>query len=77
MRLWSDAACLNHDTELFFPTASVGREADDQARAAKEICAQCPVRIDCLRQALTWGVSDGVWGGLTAYERSRLALSRS
>lgn len=76
MRLWSDAACLGQDTELFFPAASVGREAEVQSRAAKEICAGCVVRIECLQQALSWGVTDGVWGGLTSHERSRLVLAQ-
>jgi len=45
-------------------------------RAAKQICATCPVRSDCLNEAMsnmdrtTWGV----WGGFTTGERRRLAI---
>ena len=43
-------------------------------RAAREMCAGCPVRLDCLVDALDNEVPFGVWGGLT--ERERRALLR-
>ncbi|WSQ12949.1 WhiB family transcriptional regulator [Streptomyces sp. NBC_01231] len=36
---------------------------------AKELCAQCPVRRDCLNYALENDLKEGVWGGLTEAER--------
>ncbi|MET9013955.1 WhiB family transcriptional regulator [Streptomyces olivaceoviridis] len=36
---------------------------------AKELCALCPVRRDCLNYALENDLKEGVWGGLTAAER--------
>ncbi|CAL9408558.1 WhiB family transcriptional regulator [Streptomyces sp. enrichment culture] len=36
---------------------------------AKELCAMCPVRRDCLNYALENDLKEGVWGGLTAEER--------
>lgn len=41
---------------------------------AKAVCAGCPVRTECLAEALDNRVEWGVWGGLT--ERERRALLR-
>ncbi|QDB78094.1 WhiB family transcriptional regulator [Georgenia sp. 311] len=43
-------------------------------RAARELCFRCPVRMECLADALDAHVTFGVWGGLT--ERERRALLR-
>jgi WhiB family redox-sensing transcriptional regulator len=39
---------------------------------AKRICFGCPVRYDCLAEALDGRISTGVWGGLTESERRAL-----
>ncbi|MET8013486.1 WhiB family transcriptional regulator [Streptomyces sp. NPDC005271] len=36
---------------------------------AKELCAACPVRRDCLNFALENVLKEGIWGGLTEAER--------
>jgi WhiB family transcriptional regulator, redox-sensing transcriptional regulator len=63
------AACRGRDTGVWFPSPS-DRFALD---VAKQVCASCPVRPDCLAYALTLEAHDwplfGVWGGLTAAER--------
>jgi WhiB family redox-sensing transcriptional regulator len=41
---------------------------------AKAVCLGCPVRTECLADALDNGVEFGVWGGMT--ERERRALLR-
>jgi WhiB family redox-sensing transcriptional regulator len=41
---------------------------------AKSVCRGCPVRTECLADALDNKVEFGVWGGLT--ERERRALLR-
>lgn len=64
------AACRGADTSVFFP------EEDESAAPALEICAQCPVREDCLEFALITRQDDGVWGGLTGAERRRLRRRR-
>lgn len=40
---------------------------------AKAICASCPVWSTCLAWAVQNGQDHGIWGGLTAHERRRLA----
>ncbi|MFR0354124.1 WhiB family transcriptional regulator [Streptomyces sediminimaris] len=39
---------------------------------AKEICGGCPVRVECLYDALEADTSNGIWGGLTYGERRAL-----
>lgn len=57
------AACVSADTAKFF-----SRQPD----AAKSICARCPVRPECLHDALDTDASTGIWGGLTYAERLQL-----
>ncbi len=51
---------------MFFP----GR--GESARPARQVCAACPVRQQCLDYAITNRIGHGIWGGLT--ERERRAL---
>ena len=70
-RPWiSHAACLGVRPSVFFP------ERGDVAAVtkAKQICAGCPVRPDCLDTHL--GERDGVWGGMSARERKALRAER-
>ncbi|WP_406359460.1 WhiB family transcriptional regulator [Streptomyces sp. NBC_01544] len=65
---WSDqAACRSSDPEGLFDAAA------GQNRA-KAVCTGCPVRIECLVEALDNRIEFGVWGGMT--ERERRALLR-
>jgi WhiB family redox-sensing transcriptional regulator len=66
-------ACLREDPELFFPISAAG-PAQVQISAAKTVCAQCPVRVNCLSYALITQ-PDGIWGGTTREERWRNAPS--
>jgi hypothetical protein len=65
------AACLSADSELFFPTAEAGPLHEAQVAAAKAVCARCPVRVECLDEALV-RIPDGIAGGLTPEERRKL-----
>ncbi|MCN9240710.1 WhiB family transcriptional regulator [Streptomyces sp. RY43-2] len=71
---WRDrAACRSTpyhqvDPELFFPEP----DEIDRIRAAKALCAQCPVRRVCLDAALENGDSAGIRGGMTEEEREPL-----
>lgn len=64
-----DAACGGMDLELFFPSRGDG---PDKVATAKAVCAQCPVRYECLLMAITTHQNVGVFGGLSAKERRAL-----
>lgn len=65
------AACRGHDVALFYPKASrPEREPTIDGRAAL-LCASCPVRGECLADAIEHG-EQGTWGGLTARQRRDL-----
>ncbi|MFI9361038.1 WhiB family transcriptional regulator [Kitasatospora sp. NPDC053057] len=70
------AACRRDEAGLFFapskePTAArLSREEQ-----AKQVCARCPVLLECREHALAQPEPYGVWGGLTAAER-RVVLAR-
>lgn len=45
------------------------------SRKAKAVCKSCPVREDCLKDALSNPETVGIWGGLDQYERWRLTYT--
>ncbi len=59
------AVCAKSDPDALFVTGAAQREA-------AKMCAGCPVRTECLADALDNQVEFGVWGGMT--ERQRRAL---
>ncbi|MGH8907512.1 MAG: WhiB family transcriptional regulator [Egibacteraceae bacterium] len=74
----SRAACQDVDPEQFFPIGASVR-ALEQTDEAKQVCAVCPVRAQCLAWALATGQHDGVWGGMSEDERRvmRRAVQRA
>ena len=62
----ASALCAQADPEEWFP------EKGSSTRMAKAICSRCPVRADCLSEALANGERFGVWGGLSERERRQL-----
>lgn len=64
------AACLDHpDSDLWYPETS----EYTRAKEARRICRQeCPVRVECLADALENDERYGIRGGYTARERFRL-----
>lgn len=50
-------------------------EGKDQKRA-KAVCMGCPVRLQCLAEALDNAIEWGVWGGMTERERRQLLRQR-
>jgi WhiB family redox-sensing transcriptional regulator len=68
------AACRNGHREVFFPPAHLEHREERSAREelAKRICKDCPVRLECLDQAVSNREIHGIWGGLNEEERRRL-----
>jgi len=64
------AACRDLDTNLFFPPGD-GPGSVEHIERAKAVCAECPVRDECLSFALTTRQDSGIWGGMTEEERRR------
>ena len=62
------AACSHADPELFLPVSASGPSLD-QITQAKAICADCPVRRQCLAFALDIRQDHGIWGGMSEQER--------
>lgn len=63
------SACVTADPDdLFVSGAAQNR--------AKQVCLGCPVRTECLGDALDHRVEFGVWGGMTERERRALLKRR-
>ena len=77
---WQDnAACAGIPVDVFYPRAQGG---NGDAAEAKDICARCPVTVQCLTYALdleseTGALRHGIWGGTTPIERGGIAMSRA
>lgn len=66
----SRAACRTlHPDRLFVQGAA--------QHQAKIVCHTCPVRVQCLAEALDHRIEFGVWGGMTERERRALLRSRA
>ncbi len=70
-------ACLSADPDLFFPIAIGTAAAAKQISMAQRICADCPVRQECLDFAMRTGEVNGIWGGTTPEERLRVRRRRT
>ncbi len=66
---WMDrAACRGANPTIFY-TDTPGRDTTGRAR---QICAGCPVRAECLVWAVQCDEQHGIWAGLDEDERRRL-----
>jgi WhiB family redox-sensing transcriptional regulator len=61
--------CAGMDPNAFFPSHS------DPGTQARQVCAACPVREDCLDYAMA-ADEFGIWGGLDQEERRNLKRRR-
>jgi WhiB family transcriptional regulator, redox-sensing transcriptional regulator len=61
--------CVGEDPGVFFPSHG------DPGPEAREMCAACRVRGDCLNYA-TEADESGIWGGLDQRERRNLKRKR-
>lgn len=62
------AACLDQPIEWFFPIRG------GTGTRGKKVCADCPVRLDCLDFAMSFpdGENPGIYGGTTEAERRQM-----
>ena len=65
-----NAKCRGVNPAEFFPSDGSGVEA------AQRMCAECPVRAECLEYALEHRIDQGVWGGASERERRRILRRR-
>ncbi len=85
----SQRQCAGTDTNLFFPDGLTSDLSDHSAHslkykdmryamevAAKKVCAACPVRSECLEDALIIKDAWGIRGGTNARERRRILKKR-
>lgn len=74
----ADAACRDQGLlDLFFPDPGASIVTKNEAnRAAKQVCARCPVEDDCLDFALRQRIKEGTWGGLSETERKAMTRVR-
>ena len=70
----TQAVCASVDPEIFFPEKGGG---SGLSRQPKSVCAGCPVTRECLAFALDHAIDEGVWGGLTASERSGMSSANA
>ena len=66
-----DAICKDTDPELFFPVGTTG-QALLQIDRAKQVCDECPVKIECLDFAIETNQDSGIWGGTSEEERRQI-----
>jgi hypothetical protein len=62
----NDASCIGYDQTIFFP------HRGESITRAKEICADCPVQVQCVEDALMRREPAGVRGGLSQHRRRDL-----
>ncbi|MCV7229175.1 WhiB family transcriptional regulator [Mycolicibacterium komossense] len=64
--------CRGESPEIFFPDDNGRADRRRQENIAKSICRQCPVLQQCREHALRTPEPHGIWGGMTASERTRI-----
>lgn len=71
------AACAGKPTEMWFPEVSSNARRTKAAIAvenrARRTCALCPVRSECLTEAVKRQEEYGIWGGTMPHERRAVA----
>lgn len=65
------ASCADMPCDLFFPV-----DRDGVVRV-QQVCAGCPVTVQCLEYALRHRVDHGVWGGCSERKRRRILEARA
>jgi len=65
-----DPICRTTDPEAWFPETGEGHSG--ATRYAKEMCAECPVMVQCRDYAIANNEQHGIWGGMDAMQRNKL-----
>lgn len=73
-RWWHNAACEGMPFELFDPPGS-GRLSPSHLGLA--MCRECPVRKECLADAIATRDTTGIRGGLTGNQRADILRGRT
>jgi len=63
--------CRDLGQQVFYGTKDNVPMSKPEIDRAKAVCSGCPVRGNCLGEALAAGEDWGVWGGYTRPERAR------
>jgi WhiB family redox-sensing transcriptional regulator len=58
--------CRHVAPAAMFPSDGEG------VKMAMQVCADCPVRVECLEYALANDIEHGVWGGASNRQRRRI-----
>jgi WhiB family redox-sensing transcriptional regulator len=66
----TERACADMPVDVFFP----GRGQNGAVAAAKAICNGCPVKAECLTDALSDPMISGIWGA-TSHRQRRIIRS--
>ena len=67
---YAKALCKGH-TDLFY-YEEAGRPSKQRLAVPFAVCGGCPVKEDCLADALRRREPYGIWGGSTPAERARM-----
>ncbi len=65
------AACRGTGTDAFFPRRGTLYDG------TRQLCAECPVREECLETALADSKLVGLWGGTTPAQRREMRRERA
>jgi hypothetical protein len=69
---YDDAACRGMNPQLWIPSIDHTVEDREAAREGQRACFRlCPVREECLAEAVENNEPESVWGGLTPPQRVR------
>lgn len=75
-----EAQCGDENPDLFFEYKNQGSPKlvlNNKELQAKQVCARCPVTLECLEYALKTGQQYGIWGGKNEKELKQLRRLRS
>lgn len=74
-KFFEKAKCKDHSLNLFYPEDPEKRKQNPKIyRSAKNICANCPVMMECLVHAVETPEPRGVWGGKDPNERRAIFI---